>query len=210
MQLRRLFSVLAIGLSCLAGESAMADNYNSTETPKYAVERTDGAVEIRAYGPRIVAEVTVTGGRNAAANTGFRILAGYIFGANDGGAKVAMTTPVTQVPGETIAMTTPVTQMARDGTWVIQFTMPEGFTLDTLPKPKDEHIRFTTLPGTKQAVLRFSGLAGEGVLAAKEGELRSWARGQGLQVTAGPFFYFYDPPWTLPWNRRNEVAFLLQ
>ncbi len=211
MKIKRLFAVLAIGFAGLAAEeSAMADSYKSTETPKYAVTKVDGAIELRNYALRIMAEVTVTGSRSAAINAGFRVLAAYIFGANEGGAKVAMTTPVTQVPGETMAMTTPVTQMARDGNWLVQFMMPGEYTLTTLPKPTDAHVRFVTLAGNRQAVLRFAGLAREGVLASQEGELRSWARGQGLKVTAGPFYYFYDPPWTMPWNRRNEVAFVVE
>ena len=188
----------------------MADTYKSSETPKYTVDRRDGPIEVRDYAPRLMAEVSVEGSRSAAISAGFRVLAAYIFGANDGGAKMAMTTPVTQVPGETIAMTTPVTQMARDGNWLVQFMMPGEFSLPGLPKAKDPHIRFVSLPANRQVVLRFSGIAGERVLQAKEGELRSWARGQALTVTAGPFYYFYDAPWTLPWNRRNEVAFVLQ
>jgi hypothetical protein len=213
MHHRTLIFALALGLASgpMAVELAMAQSYyKTTETPAYVVERSDGSIEIRAYGPRLMAEVTVSGSQAQAINAGFRVLAGYIFGGNDGGAKVAMTTPVTQVPGDTIAMTTPVTQMARDGTWLVQFMMPSEYTLDTLPRARDPNIRFVTVPANRQIVLRFSGTAGAKVLEAKEGELRSWARGQALPVAAGPFFYFYDAPMTLPWNRRNEVAFTLQ
>ena len=188
----------------------MADTYKSNETPKYTVELTDGPIEVRDYAPRLMAGVSVAGTQSQAISAGFKVLAAYIFGANDGGAKVAMTTPVTQVPGATIDMTTPVTQMARDGTWLVQFMMPAGYTMDSLPKARDPHVRFVSLPANRQAVLRFSGLAGASTLASREGELRSWTRGRALKVTAGPFYYFYDPPWTLPWNRRNEVAFALQ
>ena len=41
-------------------------------------------------------------------------------------------------------------------------------------------------------------------------DLRGLAEGAGLAIAEGPFFYFYDDPFTLPWNRRNEVAFRLQ
>ena len=188
----------------------MADAYNGTETPKYTVERTDGQIELRDYAPRIMAEVTVSADRSGAGSSGFRVLAGYIFGANEGGAKVAMTTPVAQAPGETIAMTTPVTQSAQAGTWSVQFMMPGSYTLETLPKPKDDRIRFLTLPAQRQVVLTFSGAARDSVLTKQEAALREWSKAPGLQRTAGPFFYFYDPPWTLPWNRRNEVAFIVQ
>lgn len=211
MQIKRLFVAATFGLFGLTlQESAMADVYNGNETPKYTVTRTDGPIELRHYAPRIMAEVTVTSDRSGAASRGFRVLAGYIFGSNEGGAKVAMTTPVTQAPSETIAMTTPVTQSGKDGTWSVQFMMPSSYTLQTLPKPKDDRIRFVPLPAQRQAVLTFSGVARDSALAKNETTLRDWVKAQGLTITAGPFYYFYDPPWTLPWNRRNEVAFSVQ
>ena len=211
MQIKRLISLVTFGLWGLAAqEHAMADVYNGNETPKYAVIRTDGPIELRDYAPRIMAEVTVSADRNSAGSSGFRVLAGYIFGANAGGAKVAMTTPVTQAPSETIAMTTPVTQSGQGNTWVVQFMMPGSYTLQSLPKPKDDRIRFVQLPAQRQAVVTFSGVARDSTLTKQEAALRLWAKAQGLQLTAGPFYYYYDPPWTLPWNRRNEVAFNVQ
>jgi hypothetical protein len=88
--------------------------------------------------------------------------------------------------------------------------MPSSYTLQTLPKPKDDRIRFVTLPAQKQVVLTFSGTARDSALTKNESALRDWVKAQNLTITAGPFFYFYDPPWTMPWNRRNEVAFDVQ
>jgi len=211
MQIKHLFAAIILGpLGLAAQEPAMADAYDGSEMPKYTVTRTDGPIELRDYAPRIMAEVTVTSDRSGAGSQGFRILAGYIFGSNEGGAKVAMTTPVSQAPGETIAMTTPVTQSGQESTWSVQFMMPSSYTLQTLPKPKDDRIRFVTLPAQKQVVLTFSGTARDRALTTQEAALRDWAKAQGLRLTAGPFFYFYDPPWTMPWNRRNEVAFDVQ
>lgn len=189
--------------------------YKTTETPAYSVEKSLSAAEIRRYAPRIVAEVTVTGSRSGAINQGFRILAGYIFGGNEGAAKVAMTSPVAQMPAEKIAMTSPVAQTpaagaGENGPWVVQFTMPSQYSLDTLPRPKDASIRFVPQPADRQLALQFSGLAGTGVLAEKEAQLRAIAAAEGLELAAGPMYYFYDDPFTLPWNRRNEVAFALK
>ena len=211
MQIKHLIVALSLAfLGLTAKEPAMADAYRASETPKYTVERSDGAIALRLYAPRLMAEVTVTGSRSGAVSSGFRVLAGYIFGGNTSGAKVAMTTPVIQASGEKIAMTTPVTQMGRDGSWVVQFMMPSSYTLETLPKPKDASIRFVPLPDQGLVVVTFSGMARDSALSKNETALRDWAKAQGLKLAAGPFYYFYDPPWTMPWNRRNEVAFDVQ
>lgn len=195
--------ILAAGLAA----PAEAEMYKGYETPAYVVEQADGAVEVRRYPPHLAAEVMVTGSREAAAGAGFRVLAGYIFGGNEGGAKVAMTTPVSQ--SETIAMTTPVTQTGSDQGWTVQFMMPEAYTLATLPKPKDARIRFVMTEPARKVVLRFSGIPTKAALATRSAELQAWAAAKGLAVQGSPQFMFYDAPFTLPWRRRNEVALLL-
>lgn len=202
--------LIALALTLGTFTAAEADMYNGNETPVYTVETTDGAFELRSYPPHIAAEVAVSGSRDAAINAGFRVLAGYIFGGNEAKAKVAMTTPVTQAPSEKIAMTTPVTQVESDQGWTVQFMMPSEYTLDTLPKPKDNRIRFVTTDPVRMAVLRFSGIPTTAALAKRTDELRAWAAAKGLTLTGAPQFMFYDPPFRMPWNRRNEVAFALK
>ena len=207
-------SLIAVALVLGFGGMAMADTYNNNETPRYTVVQSDGAVELRDYAPRLMAEATVGGSQSQAVSAGFSILAGYIFGGNESAAKVAMTTPVAQAPArastEKIAMTTPVAQSASGAGCTVQFMMPSTYTLDTLPKAKDPAIRFVELPSERQAVLRFSGLAGTGALDRHTAELQAWMGAKGLKPLRGPLFFFYDPPWTLPWSRRNEVAFVVQ
>ena len=189
----------------MVGGMAVAETYKGNETPTYTVEKTDGPIEIRAYAPHIAAEVSVSGSRDAAVGAGFRLLAGYIFGGNEPKQKVAMTTPVTQ--SEKIAMTTPVTQTGGGNDWTVQFMMPAEYTLATLPKPKDSRIRFVTTESRRMAVLRFSGIATTAATTQRTAELRVWAAAQGLALQDPPQFFYYDAPFTLPWNRRNEVAF---
>ncbi|NJM82894.1 MAG: heme-binding protein [Tabrizicola sp.] len=174
-----------------------AETHKGYETPPYSVEAAEGAMELRRYGAHLVAEVTVAGSREAAINTGFRMLAGYIFGGN--------------AKGESIAMTVPVAQSAvAEGTWTVRFMMPGGSDAATLPQPGDDRIRFVTVGPERQTALRFSGLRGTETLQARADELRAWTTAQGLTITTGPHFYFYDGPMTLPWMRRNEVAFTVQ
>ena len=66
------------------------------EQPDYKVATSDGSIEVRDYGPMIAAEAEVKGERKAAIEEGFRLIAGYIFGANKPNAKIAMTAPVQQ------------------------------------------------------------------------------------------------------------------
>ena len=126
------------------------------EEPHYDVVGRAGQVEIRQYPPRIAAEATVDGSEMQARSTGFRRLAGYIFGANSTSASVAMTAPVAQ--SRTIAMTAPVAQSRQDGGgWTIRFFMPAKYTMGTLPRPNDAAVKLVQVPAETMAVLRFSG-----------------------------------------------------
>jgi DNA gyrase inhibitor GyrI len=169
------------------------------------VAKKDGDFEIRRYEPTLVAEVTVTGSRDGAVNAGFRILAAFIFGDNAPAEKIAMTVPVTQQPGERIAMTAPVTQSGKDGTWTVRFGMPARYTAQTLPAPKDERIRIVELPARTVASVRFSGFRTDAALAEQAARLAAFVTREGLQPLGPPVFAYYDPPWSIPFLRRNEV-----
>lgn len=180
----------------------------ATEQPAYTVLHRDGAVELRRYGPRLAAETTVRGDEVSARNKGFQAIAGYIFGGNKGKTSIAMTAPVAQAKAEKIAMTAPVAQVpAADGSWRVQFFMPAKYTRATLPTPNNPEVRIVELPGEQFAVLRFSGLAGRTAVAARTNALSEKAAAMGWKVIGPPVVWFYDPPWTLPPMRRNEVAF---
>ena len=190
---------------------------NGTEEPPFTVERrivsADGSVEIRRYGSRIAAETTIDANEEAARNEGFRRLAGYIFGGNQGKTKIAMTAPVAQQNasrspgGQKIAMTAPVAA-ARGGAgqWVIRFFMPSEHTVDSLPTPNDERVRLVEVPGERVAVLRFSGIATSEAIAERTEELLKTLRDNEIVPSAEPVTWFYDPPWTIPFRRRNEVV----
>ena len=146
------------------------------------------------------------GAERDALSTGFRRLAGYIFGDNQSQAKIAMTAPVAQ-SRETIAMTAPVAQ-ARDasGRYVVRFFMPATATLVTLPKPNDRQVTLVEVPPQRFAVLRFTGFAGPESVAEEKQRLLAALKSSNLSLIGEPVSWFYDPPWTIPFLRRNEVA----
>jgi len=175
--------------------------------PEFKVIESHGNIEIREYVPLLVAQVKVEGERKEAISKGFRMLADYIFGNNAPRQKISMTAPVTQQQGEKISMTAPVIQQASDhsGQWKVRFVMPAEYTLETLPHPNNSQIEVLSIPSKRYAVIRFSGLGGEKNLQRHLGELVKYAKETNLQTLGEPIFAFYNPPWTLPFMRRNEV-----
>jgi hypothetical protein len=195
--------VLAI---TLFGSPAMA-----VEEPAFKTVLSDGDFEVRDYPGLIVAEVTVTGEQKEAASKGFRLLAGYIFGANKRRQSIAMTAPVAQEPvSEKIAMTAPVTQIQNAGAWIVRFTMPSAYTMEALPEPNDPKVLLRRLPAARLAVLRFSGLASRGDVDAKSIELLTAAKAHQLRASGPVTLAQYNPPWTLWFMRRNEVMIAVE
>ncbi|WP_342076565.1 heme-binding protein [Yoonia sp. SS1-5] len=187
---------------------AAQDSYGKYQSPAYSVTLQDGPFEVRRYAPALMAEVRVQANRSAALRAGFRILAGYIFGGNSSADKVAMTSPVAQ-RSEKIAMTSPVQQAGEGDIWTVSFMMPRDYTRQTLPVPNDDRIRFVETGPVTQVVVRFAGLARGNKLAQQEAALRMFAKENGLRIAEPVQYYYYDDPMTLPWKRRNEVAFIL-
>lgn len=175
------------------------------EEPSFKAVQTDGAFAVRDYGPMIVAETTMAGEAVKARSAGFTPLADYIFAKDRKGSQIAMTAPVTQAERQKIAMTAPVSQQANAAGWTIAFTMPAGSTLATLPAPANPTVKLTEHTARRMAIVRFSGLASEARMAAKRIELLDRVAKAGLKPIGDPVFAFYDPPWTLPFFRRNEV-----
>lgn len=182
-----------------------------TPEPSWHSVRQDGDIGIRDYDPMVVAEVTIIGERYAAINHGFRILAGYIFGGNTAQTKVAMTSPVTQesgdANGEKIAMTAPVTQEASENQneWKVRFVMPPEYTLASLPVPNDTRIKFIEIPAYRTAVIQFPGFNTDSNLSNHLKILMDWLVKNNIAPIARPTYAFYNPPWTLPFLKRNEV-----
>ncbi len=158
----------------------------STEIPAYRITRKEGDIEIRDYPALVTAEVSVDGDRDAAVREGFRLLAGYIFGGNDGGRQIAMTAPVMQQAqsGTRIAMTAPVLQTKVGQSWTVGFVMPASWTIDTLPKPNNAKVQLRGVAPTRFAALRFSGLAREPDIAQHTARLNTFISMHDLKAAA--------------------------
>ncbi|MGZ8992550.1 MAG: SOUL family heme-binding protein [Burkholderiaceae bacterium] len=176
------------------------------EEPKYTVVREYDGFEIREYSPYLVAEVVVPGPAEEAGNQGFRVLSSYIFGKNRGERKISMTAPVAQAPASAkIEMTVPVTQAAANGAYVVQFTMPSDYTLETLPEPLDPQVKLKEAAGGRFAVIRYSGSWYERNFTEHLEKLERAVEAAGLSTTGSPIYCRYNAPF-VPWfMRRNEI-----
>ena len=162
-----------------------------TKEPKYEVLESYDKIELRLYEPFLVAEVESSGIRNEAIRSGFRILANYIFGNNTASTKLPMSVPVTQ-------------QKIGDS-WKVRFMLTEASDLENIPKPNNQLIQLLSIPRKKFAAIRFSGIANDEKIERYTQQLRKFADSHKWLLDDKPILAFYNPPWTLPFLRRNEV-----
>ncbi len=188
------------------------------EQPSYKVVRDLGsAVEIRSYAPRVAVETSVTDGNQGQA---FGRLFRYITGANTAGRTIDMTVSVQTGPikteppnadsarpggggsnGQTIAMTVPVEM----GGASMRFFLPKAVAANP-PSPTDPLVRIVTLPAEDFAVIRFSGTLTQRAKDKQDAALRRVLL-QAKIPPAGPASTLsYDPPFAIPFLRRNEIA----
>ena len=204
-----ILPVLVLNLSC-----SFVGIRSGTEQPHYEVlDVLSKHVEIRRYGSRLAVETTVKGGDGRKARSeAFRRLFNYISGANKPGSTVIMTTEREEVhdagkPGVKIAMTAPVEMAVSQDFTLMRFFLPKDLSTNTAPRPKDHRVNVITVPEQTLAVLTFTGSASGGDLEVQQKRLAvTLASSSHWQAQDTVTEYYYDPPWTLPFMRRNEIV----
>ena len=181
----------------------------ATDEPEFKLILKEDKFEIREYAPKIIAQVEIFGDFDDASSKGFKVLADYIFGNNkskDGNSRIEMTAPVEMEPlPQKINMAKPVLTEGNDNTWIVSFIMPNEFTLETLPEPNNKNIKILSIPKEKYAVIIFSGLVRESSYQEKEKLLNQFIKEKKLKSSGEIKIARYNPPWTLPFFRRNEL-----
>jgi hypothetical protein len=169
------------------------------EQPAYRVLQTiPPAVEIRQYEPRTVVETPITSAEDGAA---FQRLFRYITGANKKNQTIDMTAPVEE--SQMIAMTVPVEISSAQ---TMRFFLPQSVVAGGVPAPTDPKVHIVTLPPATFGVIRFSGLATRAARDEETALLRKALFSAGKTPHGPPIYFSYDPPFTAPFLRRNEVA----
>lgn len=203
---RRLLAVSAI----LLQSGCSVFGIRSAEEASYVVLDDQEDFQLREYAGLIVAETTVKAAFDDAGKEAFGRLFGYISGENQASQKIAMTAPVLASEddgrsGESIDMTAPViAEQAAEG-WRYAFVLPDSYTMANAPTPTNPGIRLVEIKPKLVAVLRFSGLWDEKDFRKNADKLQSWLSKNQLEAVSLPRIAGFDPPWTLPFLRRNEV-----
>lgn len=187
----------------------------TVETPKYEVIQSSADYEIRKYPPTVIAEVTYDPSQfRGNKDGGFTLLANYI-GAlgnpqNTKPEKIEMTAPVVTKYGEKIEMTAPVVTKGGEGEEgkrvTMQFLLPSKYRkAEEAPRPVDERVVIREEGERKYGVVKFGGVATEEVVEAKVEKLKKSLERDGFKVIGKFLLARYNPPWTLPPFRTNEV-----
>jgi hypothetical protein len=204
-QLWRPAAILLTTILLMYSNTTMA-----IEEPKFTLLEKEQSFEIRQYEPKLIAEVLVDGDMSEASSKGFKLIADFIFGNNTTQSgkseKISMTAPVAvKLSTEKISMTAPVGLQKSNNRWRVYFVMPSQYTLQTLPKPNNPQVSIKLMPAQKFAVVRFSGLVDEEKMNMKLAELNQWIKRKNFKTLSNPELARYNPPWTLPFLRRNEL-----
>jgi len=175
----------------LIAQLLMSYKNKDIETPKYKVVKTYDSFEIRQYDSMILAQTVIQETSiKKSGNTGFRKVAGYIFGGNRNNQQIAMTAPVIMEVGDNTKMS---------------FVMPSQYKMEDLPQPNSSEVKLVKAAPKKFAVLTFSGFASDEKINRKKELLREALKKEQISVK-GDFSYLgYNAPWDL-FGRRNEVA----
>jgi hypothetical protein len=209
--LRGRMVIAAISISCALFSLWVISGYLPTmniQTPAYTVKEKLSDYEIRLYEPYIVAETLQKGGQKESLSSGFNELFQYISGNNVSRSKVKMTSPVFQSgenEGQKIPMTAPVIKEGDPGSSMIAFVMPPGSKIEELPQPKSAGVKLRVVPARTVAVITFSGYASYDAIKENTNKLLSALKRDGKIALSAEQTAFYNPPWTPPFMRRNEI-----
>jgi hypothetical protein len=191
--MKAIYIVASIGFIFLMIVSYKVLSSNlKTENQKYRVVKKEAQYEIRFYPVATFAKIYSSGtDYKSVANSGFKKLAGYIFGGNDQNKSIAMTSPVRM-------------EMSEKGS-TMSFVMPEKYQESDLPKPKDSGVHIVKSSPQYVAVIRFGGYADDEKIKSKRDELMQLIKIKGIKITGDFTFLGYNAPFQF-WGRKNEVV----
>lgn len=193
-------------LSTIITSSCSVLGINTGETLNYKTISKSNEFEIREYSSYIVAQIELVNSNTDQSSDAFKILAGYIFGNKKSKNDISMTSPVIEQKSQKISMTSPVNELNIDGRYIMQFVMPTKYNLQNLPRPNNDNISLKKVESKTVAVIGYTWINSKSKKMLNEQKLIKWLQENKKYSVAGEVYYAsYNPPWTIPFLRTNEV-----
>jgi len=186
------YLLIALGLVFIVFQSFRSISASKVEKQKYRVVKIEEGFEIRFYPKAMFATIQSSGTNyKQVASSGFRKLAGYIFGGNDESKSIAMTAPVRM-------------EMGGNGS-SMSFVMPEKYDASTLPKPKDATVQIKESKESYEAVIAFGGYANDEKIKEQTDKLVALLNKKNIKIIGGYNFLGYNAPFEF-FGRKNEIS----
>ncbi len=167
-----------------------------TETQAYSVLLTKNNFEVRFYPAATMATITSSAkSYKELGSSGFRKLAGYIFGGNEGEHKISMTTPVRMDINDSIS--------------TMSFVMQPMYNSGNLPTPNDKQVLIKTIPDEFVAAITFGGYASEKGIKINTQKLINLLKENYIEYYGNFRLLVYNAPYQVI-NRKNEVIVNVQ
>jgi hypothetical protein len=170
---------------------------SNVEIAPYTVIEKEDNFELRHYDRLVLVTTSMPTGLEEQ-NSPFYKLFNYISGENDDAKEISMTAPVFM-------------DQADKSTESMSFVLPESFTMETAPKPQNPDVKLEEITDFTAATITFSGLLKQENIDKHRAALEEWIVKKQLnkiddQVKAAG----YNPPFTIPAMRRNEILIQVQ
>ena len=186
------YLLLALAIIFIVFQSFRKFSASSIETQKYRVVKKEHGFEVRFYPKATFATIRSSGANyKQVASSGFRKLAGYIFGGNNQNKSIAMTAPVRM-------------EMSEKGS-AMSFVMPEKYDMASLPKPNDASVEIKQSEDSYAAVIAFGGYANDEKIDDYKNKLVALLQKKNIKIIGNFNFLGYNAPYQFI-GRKNEIS----
>ena len=186
------YLLFALAIIFIVFQSFRKFSASTIETQKYRVVKKEHGFEVRFYPKATFATIRSSGANyKQVASSGFRKLAGYIFGGNNQNKSIAMTAPVRM-------------EMSEKGS-AMSFVMPEKYDMASLPKPNDATVEIKQSEEVYAAVIAFGGYANDEKIDDYKNKLVALLQKKNIKIIGNFNFLGYNAPYQFI-GRKNEIS----
>lgn len=164
---------------------------SGVEIAPYKILKKEGAFELRYYDRMVLVTASMPEGMDNQRGSFYKLF-DYISGENSQAKEIPMTAPVFM-------------DQANKQIETMSFVLPNDYTMDMAPDPQDKTVKLEEVTNYTVAAITFSGLLKQENITKHQLLLEQWIERNGLEKTGSIKAAGYNPPFTIPAMRRNEV-----